>query len=315
MTALPTSACPLPSPSSPYPLPPIPHLRLGVTLEARGAARLPPFKGSALRGAFGRALRRAVCVMGFERECAGCSLRRACLHTRLFEVFQEEPAPAALGGGHQAPRPYVFEPRDRATSYRPGEPLRFDLLLFGQAVGLEALARVALERMAAGGLGRERFPFRLAGVEPRAGAGVWRDPETALGERAVLRFLTPTRFKVSNRLLRDLDFTTFAHKALLRVLGLAHFHVPGEAIDWEIEPLLEASRRVRVTRRRLRWWDWQRYSHRQRTKMKLGGFVGEMEIAGDLAPLLPLLRAAEVVHVGKGTTFGLGRVEVGMRAL
>jgi hypothetical protein len=45
--------------------------------------------------------------------------------------------------------------------------------------------------------------------------------------------------------------------------------------------------------------------------MKLGGLVGTMRLAGDLAPFTPLLRTAEVVHVGKGATFGLGKVSVG----
>jgi len=33
--------------------------------------------------------------------------------------------------------------------------------------------------------------------------------------------------------------------------------------------------------------------------------------SGDLAPFAQLLATAELVHVGKGTTFGLGWVEVG----
>lgn len=44
--------------------------------------------------------------------------------------------------------------------------------------------------------------------------------------------------------------------------------------------------------------------------MKLGGLVGDLHLEGDLAPFAPLLRAAEVVHVGKGATFGLGKVEI-----
>jgi hypothetical protein len=44
--------------------------------------------------------------------------------------------------------------------------------------------------------------------------------------------------------------------------------------------------------------------------MKLGGLVGRLTLEGDLAPFAPLLRAAEILHAGKGAVFGLGKVEV-----
>jgi hypothetical protein len=45
--------------------------------------------------------------------------------------------------------------------------------------------------------------------------------------------------------------------------------------------------------------------------MEIGvSFVGRVELAGDLARLMLLLRTAEVFHLGKGATFGLGRVAV-----
>jgi hypothetical protein len=43
--------------------------------------------------------------------------------------------------------------------------------------------------------------------------------------------------------------------------------------------------------------------------MSVSGFVGEREIGGDLEPFAPLLRTAEVLHVGRGETFGLGRIK------
>jgi hypothetical protein len=44
--------------------------------------------------------------------------------------------------------------------------------------------------------------------------------------------------------------------------------------------------------------------------MSMGGFIGSLEVEGDLVPLWPLFRAAEILHGGKGCTFGLGKVEV-----
>lgn len=62
---------------------------------------------------------------------------------------------------------------------------------------------------------------------------------------------------------------------------------------------------------RLAWHDWDRYSKRQQRKVTLGGLLGTLDIEGEIdAGLAALLRAAEILHVGKGATFGLGKIEV-----
>jgi CRISPR/Cas system endoribonuclease Cas6 (RAMP superfamily) len=76
--------------------------------------------------------------------------------------------------------------------------------------------------------------------------------------------------------------------------------------------LLEQPRRrcpeaVATRSAELRWVDWERYSARQDTRMTLGGFMGTATFAGELDVFMPLLRLGEVVHVGKGTAFGLGK--------
>ena len=96
---------------------------------------------------------------------ASCRLRRACPYPRLFETFLEPDAtPPFLRGVKTAPRPYVFEPTG-GEAFAPGDLLRFDLLLFGQAVALQAYALVAVERMAEAGLEKGRASL------PQAGAG------------------------------------------------------------------------------------------------------------------------------------------------
>ncbi len=59
------------------------------------------------------------------------------------------------------------------------------------------------------------------------------------------------------------------------------------------------------------WHDWERYSARQDTRMKMGGFVGKVEYQGELAEFLPLLSLGEKLHIGKGATFGLGMCVIG----
>ena len=85
-----------------------------------------------------------------------------------------------------------------------------------------------------------------------------------------------------------------------------------EASGWNFKPLLAEAEKLSM-RATLRWWDWQRYSARQQTTMNLGGLVGSFELSGDseiIQKFLPLLKIGEWLHVGKGTTFGLGKYQV-----
>lgn len=332
--AISPSFVPLPEPGSAYALPRISYLRLRFVLRAVERSGLPPFKGSLLRGAFGHALRRATCSMGPGYECRDCLLRRACLYTRLFETFVEDEPPPFLRGIPTSPRPYVFETVTEETEFEPGDPLCFDLLLFGQATGLAAHALLAVERMARGGLGARRFPFVLDKAGAALPNGGWQEiykegrpspalanvaprlpSEAPVGEgRITLSFLTPTRLQVRGRLEEEPGFRALVFAMLRRTLELAWFHLPSAeiaGIDWNFRPLLDRASQVKAVSSDLRWQEWQRYSNRQQRKISLGGFVGKMELEGDLSPFGLLLRTAEVLHVGKGATFGLGQVKVG----
>ncbi len=44
--------------------------------------------------------------------------------------------------------------------------------------------------------------------------------------------------------------------------------------------------------------------------MSLGGVTGTISYEGDITDFVLLLRLGEYMHVGKGTSFGLGKYEV-----
>ncbi|MFR2835754.1 MAG: CRISPR system precrRNA processing endoribonuclease RAMP protein Cas6 [[Clostridium] nexile] len=45
-------------------------------------------------------------------------------------------------------------------------------------------------------------------------------------------------------------------------------------------------------------------------KMDFSGLIGELEYAGELTPFVPWLATAEVLHIGRNTTFGMGNIQV-----
>jgi CRISPR/Cas system endoribonuclease Cas6 (RAMP superfamily) len=73
---------------------------------------------------------------------------------------------------------------------------------------------------------------------------------------------------------------------------------------------VDRARTVETVASHLRWIDWERYSNRQQTRMRLGGFVGQVTYRGDFTEFFPYLLLGTYTHVGKGATFGLGGYRV-----
>jgi hypothetical protein len=323
-------------------------LRFGVyefTLQAETDAWLPRYKGSTLRGAFGTALKQAVCIRR-DLDCDICLVRPSCVYTHVFETLPPEGV-AAFRGQKYAPHPYVLEPPlEEKQKYEPGERLTFGLTLMGRAIDYLPYVIFALDQAGRKGLGQRRGRFVLASVSWRGADGeeqvIYDGAERRLtsgwfslsaediinrrlrqldisnlqSSHLRLVFLTPARLQVQGDLQGGVSFELLVRNVLRRLWQLTLVHGSGEfALDHRA--LIERAESVKVVGSDLRWLDWERYSSRQKTRMRLGGFVGEVEyefaVVADLEVFLPLLMLGEVVHVGKNTTFGLGKYEIATR--
>ena len=90
------------------------------------------YLGSAWRGAFGRALRKAVCVIRLPA-CDPCVLLRSCPYPFLFES-RTPPGAEKLTRYPRTPGPVVLEPADPRFDTRPGDgTLNLGVTLFGSA--------------------------------------------------------------------------------------------------------------------------------------------------------------------------------------
>lgn len=144
-----------------------------------------------------------------------------------------------------------------------------------------------------------------------AGDGGKDDAAAGLNRNLVrLRFTTPTRIRVEGDLQTSLSFALLVRSLLRRVSLLSELHGSSK-LELDYRGLIARAAQVSVGESWLRWHDWERYSNRQETKMKLGGFLGEVEYGGAaVRDFLPLLFAGELLHVGAGTSFGLGKFYV-----
>lgn len=314
-------------------------LPLRLRLRARDTLRLPPYKGSTLRGAFGAVFRRIACSMPHLRECADCMLRTTCCYPYVFETAPP-PDSTALSRYESVPRPFVIEPplEDRLI-YQPGDRLDFGLTLFGCGIDYLPYFVLTFKELGAAGIGAGRGRFELeeivvaddaspdavSGTVPHAvysaGDGLVRPPSRTLtgaaleeaaaagSARAVdavtLRLLTPTRLKYEGRLTDRPEFHVIVRNLLRRLSSLSIFH-HGRPLEVDYQGLIAHARQVRLERASTRWHDWERYSSRQHARMNLGGLVGDLTYTGDLAPFWPLLALGAHTHLGKNATFGLG---------
>ena len=70
-----------------------------------------------------------------------------------------------------------------------------------------------------------------------------------------------------------------------------------------------------LIRDRTRWIEVKDYSARSRSELRLGGKVGPLLYGEEAARFLPILRAAEILHLGKNPASGCGRIRVDVSAV
>ncbi len=312
---------------------PLAHFKIGqfrFDLKVIENLKLPEYKGAVFRGAFGSVFKKVVCLTK-NKDCASCLLKEKCVYSYIFET--PPPSDSRLMRKYpSAPHPFVLTPPladDRV--YEPGENISFELTLIGRSIEYLPYFIFTFEELGKIGLAKERSKFFLEEVRlvnrGQNGPVVYRGKEKVLhnyegcpnfGEieswpnnlRSLgLIFLTPTHLRYKVDLTSELEFHIFFRNLLRRISLLSYFHCATE-LDVNYRELIREAERIETQRRNLRWYDWERFSTRQQTRMKLGGFLGEAIFSGNFAPFWPYLRLGELIHVGKGSSFGLGKYEV-----
>jgi len=83
----------------------------------------------------------------------------------------------------------------------------------------------------------------------------------------------------------------------------------GKEPELDYRGMVKRAEEVRMVKNELQWHDWRRYSFRQDQAMLLGGMIGSVTYSGALGEFIPLIELCARLHIGKQTTFGLGKFE------
>ena len=124
-----------------------------------------------------------------------------------------------------------------------------------------------------------------------------------------ISILTPLRLRFDGHITDKIEFHVLIRNLLRRISSLSYFHCD-EKFQVDFKGLIEKASAVKQIRSDTHWFDWKRYSTRQEEWMSLGGVTGAVSYEGDLSDFMLLLRLGEYVHVGKGTSFWLGKYKI-----
>lgn len=122
----------------------------------------------------------------------------------------------------------------------------------------------------------------------------------ATADHLKINFYTPLRLMHNGAPLYNPSFPALAGALFRRVSSLAYYY-GGVELDCDFKWLAAMSRAVSCDNSGLKWVNWGG---------ALQGAVGGISISGDCSELLPFLRLGELLNVGKGASYGMGRYSV-----
>lgn len=137
--------------------------RFEFHLKAKDRIVLPSYKGSTLRGGFGRVFKRVVCALK-DGVCNGCLLEERCIYSYIFET--KPPSNTEIMRKYKTiPHPFIIEPpTGQKIEYNPGDPLVFNLILIGKAIDYLPYFIYTFDELGKVGIGRGRGKYKLEKV-------------------------------------------------------------------------------------------------------------------------------------------------------
>ncbi len=318
---------PLPSPTTT--LAPFTFSAFRLNIRATEPLYLPAYKGSALRK-FRSCPSRGGCAV-MDKECKDCLIAPRCVYAFVFEPRSDKDDPF-LRNKDRVANPYIIRPPlEEREEYKPGEKLTFELILIGKISEYLPYFVYAFMQMGQRGLGRGRGRFMLEQIDNLRADGslipvylsddqIFRNESKAIScrdlleifppmEQCTFRFLTRLELK-EKRKYPEVRFGVLFRSLLRRITTLAHLHCGISCTNIDFKTLSHAADDIRTVSSDLRWEHAMRYSNRQKRRMPFGGLVGNVTFEGDLSLFWPFILLGQWMHVGKKTSFGLGRYKI-----
>lgn len=292
------------------------HFQCRVTADCA----MPVNKASALRGGMGDMLLAEHCIFPKDRECECCSFENECLVRRImYSKFDIKPDFVTTGESIG----YVLSCEDYRTAFAAGDTFNFTMTLFGKTIVYFTPILMAFYALGQAGIGREKVRFIIDRVTNTTGEvlvegnNVYKENYKVhlLGDYVDYRmkrtngnkvhFHTPLSLKQHGEELTEFEAEAIVNAASRRLYMLDCFEgieaerilIPREEI-----PHILSQKNIPTKVRR--------YSSTHGSGIYLSGIRGDVVFDGMSEAVRRLMLASEVMHVGRNTSFGFGRVTV-----
>jgi CRISPR-associated endoribonuclease Cas6 len=323
---------------------------LEIVAEAKTPISLDKYCGSALRGAFFRAIWGRFCTNRESPTCRECPLIMACPVASLVAPLRDEG-----NSGQDIPRPYVISPPNKEPNrYEQGESFTFSLSLVGTSTNLFPYVIRSFQEMEKATIGHplpelrgRRGQFRILEIRayhPLTGERqvLWQKDDvrpqkpqlcvTSIDitkhaqelptDKVTIHFLSPTRLIFEERLVKSPSFRILALRLAERIRALqnAYSNATQDKGAENLDTLPNYrdwhkqidtyASAVHLVNDETHWEDIKSYSGAQKKTTPIGGFVGKASYSGDLTHLRELLLWGEILHVGKNVVKGNGMYHI-----
>jgi len=310
----------------------IPQLQIykfNFIIQCLDDSTLPEYKGSLLRGVFGTAFRQATCITK-EKTCDNCIIKNNCSYFNVFETEMPSNNAWFLQGIKKTPHPYVIHPPlDTKRYFNKGELITFGVTIFGKYIKDFPYFVYAFILAGKIGISFKRSKFKLLFVDNitlNESIRIYNDSTGQLltGYKKIdidgfdneiedintitLNFITPLRIQElglltdKNKITPELIIRTIERRIFL----VSTLFCNNNAIDIKT-PINDF---IKISENNLYFYDWERFSNRQNTKMPMGGFKGTLTLTGNIKSFYPLIKLGSLTNIGKNSVFGLGCYEI-----
>lgn len=293
------------------------YVKLNFKIRFRKGGILPKYKMSALRGGIGHVLLKRFCTQS-KGDCNSCLTREGCLVNEILTPRIETNLPF-LKNVKTSNSGFILECENFKTVFREDDEITFTLILFNKSCRYIGHFIYAFDKLGEIGIGKDKIKYDLINVVNDDEEVVFEDGclfkenistkllseyiekrKCQLKNIEKIEIIIPLRILRNGKLIDDLNYKDLLFSMIRRIMLLNALE--GKEVNFNAENIDNF-----IKSKNLYWTENERYSNRQKSKMSLGGVSGEIYFTDDIKEIEDLLIACELIHIGKNTTFGLGK--------